>query len=365
MLMPSLFFFNIFFLSSSFLVGFYGLLRFKRMNQSTKGNCILLEEITVIVPFRNEENNLPLLLECLVAQLKRPSRIIFIDDHSEDNGKQIIAESVFNEGLLALPKHRQGKKEAIRFAMEQVKTEFVLTLDADISFKNDFFAQLESLDKKDMLILPVIMKGKSVLGRLFELDYALSHLMNKIATGIKHPILASGANLLYRKEKMISYDTYHSHKQFASGDDVFLLKDFLQNECDVSLVTALKHAVYTKTPRSLFSFFNQRLRWLSKSNEVNLTLGTRFSLFVAIYHAFFAFSVAFLLFTNSMESMVILLIVKVLLEMMLSFHFFFSYKRIWTWILLPFSSLLYPLYIGLLISGSFLLTPKWKGRAIR
>ncbi|MBD3317870.1 MAG: glycosyltransferase, partial [Chitinivibrionales bacterium] len=43
----------------------------------------VVRNTTVIIPARNEENNLPRLLESLNRQRVAPQRILVVDDHSE------------------------------------------------------------------------------------------------------------------------------------------------------------------------------------------------------------------------------------------------------------------------------------------
>ena len=78
-----------------FLVG-YGLLLFlviglghKRVRNKAKDqpmSRLSVRDITVIIPFRNEKNNLEKVIKSLDAQRIKPERILFINDHSEDEG---------------------------------------------------------------------------------------------------------------------------------------------------------------------------------------------------------------------------------------------------------------------------------------
>jgi poly-beta-1,6-N-acetyl-D-glucosamine synthase len=364
--MSSLFLlYNVVFLTASFLIGGVGLFKFRKRNVSVSSNCINLNDLTVLIPFRNECENLPQLVRCLESQLKTPKKIIFIDDHSEDESRTIVEASSFGKDLICLPNNLKGKKHAIRFAMDSVETEFVLTLDSDLTFSNHYFKNLESLNKADMLLLPVFMKGKTIQGRLYELDYSLSHLMNQIACGLGYPILASGANLLFRKEKFLAFDSFRSHQHIASGDDVFLLNDFLKNDCEVKNITSCNHAVETAAPESIAEFLKQRLRWLSKSNVSVLPLSARIAIFVAIYHMFFLASSWYFLSTELYLDFIYLLLLKVVFEMLFCYRFFLSSSRLKTWILLPLSTFLYPFYILILIFGLQFFSIEWKGRSIK
>src|SRR3954452_14871015 len=47
--------------------------------------------IAVIVPFLNEADHLPVLLDSLAAQERRPDRLLLVDDGSEDGSASIAA----------------------------------------------------------------------------------------------------------------------------------------------------------------------------------------------------------------------------------------------------------------------------------
>ena len=74
--------------------------------------------LTVIIPFRNEEANLPGLIKSIQAQTVLPYEILFIDDHSLDKGKELL-ETVFLGktfvSIISLPDSVEGKKGAIDF----------------------------------------------------------------------------------------------------------------------------------------------------------------------------------------------------------------------------------------------------------
>ena len=100
---------------------------------------------TVIIPFRNESENLPELLEAM-ASLKYPKHlyeIIFVDDDSDDGSIRIInkvldtkfsnenstrtdIKIIKNERLTNSP-----KKDAITTAINHSKHEWIITTDAD------------------------------------------------------------------------------------------------------------------------------------------------------------------------------------------------------------------------------------------
>lgn len=94
--------------------------------------------VSVIIPARNEEVNLPLLLSDLYAQTLPIHEIICVDDNSEDSTAQIIAAG--GARLIALntkPSEWTGKTWACQIGADAATGELLLFLDADVRLGPD------------------------------------------------------------------------------------------------------------------------------------------------------------------------------------------------------------------------------------
>lgn len=92
-----------------------------------------LRKLSIIIPARNEECNLPHLLESLKAQTIQPFEIIVVDDFSDDRTKN-IAES-YGVTVIAnssLPQGWTGKSWAVWNGYLQASGDVFALLDADI-----------------------------------------------------------------------------------------------------------------------------------------------------------------------------------------------------------------------------------------
>ena len=89
--------------------------------------------------------------------------IIFINDHSEDTGFEFLQQHMNDLPitLVSLPDEQFGKKEALRYGMEQAHGDYYLTLDADVLFGPNYFSELEKLPTAHLWILPAILIGRS------------------------------------------------------------------------------------------------------------------------------------------------------------------------------------------------------------
>ena len=268
-------------------LGFY--LQRKKEKSYQIGKKVSLDEVTLIVPFRNEEKRINGLLKSLKCSRNLPSQIIFVNDHSDDSCCSKINNELgqFNNiQLLNLPSDIHGKKQAIRHGINLVKTEFILTMDADVFFESTYFEELKKLAVADLYLFPAVLKATNPIHHLFEIDLLLINALNTGLNGIARPIIASGANLLFKREAFLKFDRFETHKHIPSGDDIYLLRDFRDAKADVRLVAKKSIQVVTETPQSFKEFIHQRIRWIAKTGNVNDHLSTGLAIvqFILILH---------------------------------------------------------------------------------
>ncbi|MGB8455238.1 MAG: glycosyltransferase family 2 protein [Anaerocolumna sp.] len=90
-------------------------------------------KVSIIIPARNEENNLPFLLGSLNAQTLKPHEIIVVDDMSTDNTYEIAAS--FGVKVIQnteLPENWTGKSWALWNGVNESTGNILVFLDADV-----------------------------------------------------------------------------------------------------------------------------------------------------------------------------------------------------------------------------------------
>lgn len=349
---------------------FYGVLfsfallaLYRRLNP--KKNTIKLSEITLIVPFRNEIVNLPRLLKDIRKQESLPIKMLFVNDHSHDEGGAMIKNELneFDLEVLGLPIGKNGKKEAIRFAVEHVKTQYCLTLDADVRLDKDYFADLELLEEADMWILPVRMTGKSFYSQLASIDVTLSNILNRFFTLFKRPVLASGANLLFRKDSFTEA-AKNDHFDLLSGDDMFLLRDFRTGKKEVRITSDQRLTVSTEAPSTMKEWLDQRVRWISKAQRVGDVIPLLFAMLNFGLGIVF-YLVIFMLMLNDGMEWIYLLVFKLFYDTLLMSPHFIMDRNEKALLLLPLYNVLLPIYSIFLAIMTVFYFPKWKDRELR
>lgn len=322
---------------------------------------ISLDDITLIIPFRNEEKRISPLLSSLKDSKELPSQIIFIDDHSTDKTEQIIRSSLMHTPFDFVQSQKQGKKHAIGAGIKKAKNAYILTMDADVCFKADYFSELKSLPLVDMHILPVKMTSKG-WKILFELDIYMINGLNLVTTGLKRPIAASGANLLFRKTAYETVSSLHEHSHILSGDDQFLLSDFNKNGQIVALQAESKFAVSTPVPGSLNELLSQRLRWIKKTPNVKDSFATKIGIIQLSTIFFFFLLSLWLLSASQFTLFLILFAIKSAADLLLVAPYFSEIKKQGLLFLIPIYEFILPVYTITLSIMTLFHKPSWKGR---
>lgn len=339
---------------------------YQSKRQKTTKTSIDLSELIVIIPFRNEEQRLGGLLESINNSAEKPKEFIFVDDHSQDNSVELISAGLKNvkHRILRLPTNQEGKKRAIRFAIAESKSESILSMDADVEFSSNYFSELKKLSTADMYILPAILQAKKWYEHVYEVDLILVNAANCGISGLKRPIMASGANLFYKRSSFEHFDRYESHSHMPSGDDIYLLRDFRKADTDIRLITESSLAIHTETPQSIREFFNQRLRWIAKTGDVKDHLSTALAIVqVLLTFSFVGLLIAFAI-NGEWKSLFVLYLLKICIDLLVFLPYFNRIKRLRSWLFIPFYEIIFPLYSLLILGMMYFYKPVWKGRKL-
>lgn len=342
----------------------FALLGLYRRLKPDKGS-IKLEDVTLIVPFRDEESTLPSLLKDLRKQKKLPKKFLFIDDHSTDEGSALVRNHLneFDLEVLGLPDDQFGKKKAIQFGIAKVQTTYCVTLDADVDLGQDYFKSMELLEDADMWILPVRMSGNSFFAQLASIDVTLSNILNRAFSVLRRPVLASGANLLFKAESYRELSRT-DHFDLLSGDDMFLLRDFRQAGGDIRVTSDQRLTVSTDAPASMSAWLDQRVRWISKAQRIGDIVPLFFALINFGMGVFF-YIVIIHLSCSDLWTAIYLLLFKLFYDTLLMTPHFLSDRNERALVLLPLYNLFLPVYSALLAVLSVAYKPQWKGRPLK
>jgi cellulose synthase/poly-beta-1,6-N-acetylglucosamine synthase-like glycosyltransferase len=360
-------------LIGSFIYGFDKIELFKLEDISEK------TKFSIIIPFRNEAENLSDLLKSidLLEYPKHLFEVIFVDDDSEDDSVEIIKKRLFdcaqrdirvisNERLTNSP-----KKDAITSAIKKAKFEWIVTTDADCVLPKYWLGSFDEYIQKTeakCIVAPVTYKQKSRFLNRFQL---LDNLSLQGATiggfGIKKPFLCNGANFAYMKSLFKQLNGFEGNTNVASGDDIFMLEKVAKTYPKQLKYLKCEQAVVTTNSQPTWKqLIAQRRRWAAKTSAYKNWFGKFTGLIVLLMNALIIVGLLLSLFDAfNFKIWLYILIIKFNIDFFLIFKSatFFNHKDvlksfIFAFITYPFFSV----YVAFISNFS---SYKWKGRQFK
>ncbi len=230
-------------------------------------------KISVIIPARNEEANIEVLLQALQKQTY-PSllfEVIVLDDHSTDNTASIV-EQFSSVRLIQLKQEgiNSYKKKAIETGIAAATGDLLVTTDADCLPSEEWLSIIAAFKEEKnagFIAAPVAINCTPSLVQVFQsMDFMVLQGISGAAVYKKKMSMCNGANLAYEKKVFHSVNGFAGIDHIASGDDMLLMHKIWKQYPDAVHYLKSKEAiVYTEPVKTWKAFFNQRIRWASKA----------------------------------------------------------------------------------------------------
>ncbi|MGF2413168.1 MAG: glycosyltransferase, partial [Ferruginibacter sp.] len=238
-------------------------------------------KISVIIPARNEEQNIKACLNSLLAQ-SYPAHlfeVLVVDDHSTDNTAAMVLnyrqqniKLISLKDFVAANAINSYKKKAIEIAIQQSTGELIVTTDADCIVPKNWLQTIAAFyEEKNpaFIVMPVAINCSS---RFIEMFQAVDFMTLQGITGAsvhkKMHSMCNGANLAYSKKAFNKVNGFAGIDIIASGDDMLLMhKIYKQNPNAVLFLQSKEVIVQTQPVKTVKEFFNQRIRWASKADK--------------------------------------------------------------------------------------------------
>lgn len=262
------------------LLGHYSLFLFSiliglRKLKLSQPNQIPREFVSIIIPFRNESENIISNIKSIIKQNfpKENYEVIYVDDSSTDNSYQILNEypKPKNVKVLSLPKDyspNAHKKRAIRYGIENSTGEIIITTDADCFYSENWLSSmLNNIDDETGFISgPVeFLDDDSMFSKLQKLEFAGLVITGAGLIGIGKPTICNAANIAYRKNTYEEVNGFYDQMDLSSGDDELLMQKIAKDtKYKVKFSLLAESIVKTKASKNLNEFYHQRKRWASK-----------------------------------------------------------------------------------------------------
>ncbi len=358
----------------------------------TKG----ITKVTIIIPARNEAQNISYCLNAIKKQNYAASllQVIVVDDFSTDATATIVQSFAPMVQLLQLKKFiteketNSFKKKAIDIAIQHATCELIICTDADCIMTENWVSNIVSYYEKtnaQFIAAPVCLtpnlspkeKGatfatqktnrKWKVVELFQtLDFTTLQGITAASVFKNFYTMCNGANLAYTKKAFIQVKGFEGIDNIASGDDMLLMHKIKEQFPNQVMYLKSKNAiVQSLTVPTWKAFFTQRIRWSSKAShydDKNILFSLMLVYFLNVATLLLIIS---LLFTTQYLTWVVMFIaVKAIMEywfLQPVLHFFgLQFLKKW---FIPFI----PIHlIYIIVAGFFGKFGKsnWKGRTV-
>jgi glycosyltransferase involved in cell wall biosynthesis len=327
-----------------------------------------INKFTIVVPFRNEAANLPLLLDSF-SKLNYPDElfeVILVDDESEEQ----FSVSSFQFSVQIIDNIRASnspKKDAITTAMQIVKSDWIITTDADCVVPKNWLVTLDNYIQNhnvSMIAGAVTYDCKNTFLHHFQqLDLASLQGATIGSFGIGKGFMCNGANLAYTKSLFKELNGFSGNNTIASGDDVFLLQKAIALVPEhVHYLKSKSNIITTKPLNEWKSLFHQRVRWASKTTSYQSSFGKFLGVVVLMGNFCWIIAVGFCIFgLMPIEFAIILSLLKFSVDAVLLFKTNTFLRQKNRYFIL--SSLFYPFFSVCVAFYSLFGKYEWKGRS--
>ena len=354
----------------------YGWYKQKRVTSSS--NYVPKTSISVVIPARNEEENIG---ECVASILAQdyPAElleIIVVDDASTDATYDIVSNIETDQALVCIKMldkktgNSSYKKQALSLGINSSRGHLIVTTDADTVRDKNWLKSIAKVFEEEqpvMIVGPVNYSNNSKLVEVFQsLDFLSMQGITVASLQLKLGNMSNGANLAFSRHAFEEVKGYEDIDHIASGDDYLLMTKMNKAFPDkISFLKSAEAIVSTAPQPNWKSFLQQRIRWASKSGKYNDLKLTSILLLVYVYNVtIFCFAIATVFFAGSLIYLFLLLTIKSIFELYYLYPVSKFYKKssqVW---LLP---LFQPLHITYIVIAGFLGFVgkyKWKGREV-
>ncbi len=247
--------------------------------------------VSVVICAKNEAENLQKFLPAVLEQDYPLYEVIVVNDASEDNTAEVLAQFALQYKHLRLTfvphgaQLRSSKKLALTLGIKAAQYDYILLTDADCRPASKYWIanmimgfNQESRTNTTEIVLGygAYLKEKTLVSRFIQYDTLFNGLQYMGLAIAHHPYMGVGRNLAYRK------DTFFANKGFAGllssragDDDLFVNK--IATSHNTQVVFTLDSLTWSVPKHSYRDWLLQKERHLGVSPQYKW--GTKMRLF--------------------------------------------------------------------------------------
>ncbi len=326
-------------------------------------------KLTIIIPVRNEQDNIQNLLQDLNRQtypFKNFEVIIANDGSSDDTERMVLAfQEVAQYDLRLLnilnDNGLSPKKRAIQKSIEISSGKLIITTDGDCRVSENWLTSIENIYKKNdakLISSAVTFTDEKSLWNTFQIiEFASLIGSGACSMFLKKPNMCNGANIAYTREVFEEVNGFQGNEHLASGDDEFLMHKIANIYPEKIIFNIDQNAiVQTKSQPDFNQFYHQRKRWASKwKHYKDWKVGA-----LAIYIFVVNLGMIYSIFTQDFFNLFLKCLPEFVFLFLVIRYFGHKYKIKY----IPLVQIIYPFYViffGLLAQRKGF---NWKGRKL-
>ena len=235
-----------------------------------------LPSVSIVIAARNEENNLPNLIEDLCQQNYPLNKfeVIIVNDRSTDKTSEILKYAnkkhnfIKNIDIINTSSKMTPKKNALNKGILKSSGEIIVSTDADCRVgKSWVMSMVNSTLISNGISIGISKVSASSLFEKYQLiDFLGIITSNAGASGWGYFWSGSGQNLAYFRKDYDQINGFEPVRNEISGDDMYLVQSISKIKTGFININPESY-VETKPMKTLKSFINQRVRWASNSSK--------------------------------------------------------------------------------------------------
>ena len=332
--------------------------------------------VSILISAKNEEKNLDLLIDSLLNQKypKNCYEIIIANDKSTDStlNKLNNFKKKYNQILIvdiqSTPKNWGSKKWALNKCIEISNGDIILQTDADCRHKKNWITSMMQPFKNPQI---GFVCGPSYIGtesnfwnQILKLESIAQESFTYANSKREFYLSCTARNIAFRKHIFNEIDGYKDIEYIESGDDDLLLHKFvMQTDSKIQYLANEKTLVSSQAPKSIKSFYLQRLRYASKGllyYKLNTPLEVKIILPI-LFISNFACIVSILNFINYQNFMwLIPLIIKGLADIILINQYMHRIKINFRLLYFIILMIIHPFYVVIIGGLAPIIKVQWK-----
>ena len=236
--------------------------------------------VTVVIPAKNEMNNIEKILSDLTNQTYPTDlyEINVVDDESTDVTSNIVHawiekhSNIFLYNTSEYASDLKYKKKPLDLGIKKAKGEIILLTDADCRVPKTWIESIVSYFEPTIGLVVGYSEVSPTTTRLQEIEALDFQMLLTAARGAvtqNIPFACTGQNLAYLKKAFEDVGGFSSFAHALGGDDNLLMQQ-IKKSPRWNIVFAYDHAGFvTSPPQSNFrGFISQRARWASDTFSI-------------------------------------------------------------------------------------------------